>query len=85
MGISKPLYQAAMYIKSGHPAYRRPWQEWVQTVAKMDEPTFQTVAATAGVTTAVLTRHVIRSLNGLDPHANSRPRSTTPTTPAPTL
>lgn len=70
MPIMPPLYHAAMYLKTGHPVYKLHWDKFVQQqdCLDRDHSIVVTVARTADLTPGEVTRAIIFSLNGLDPH-----------------
>lgn len=80
--MPNPLANAGRFITTGHPAYRADWLRFMATI--QSTPTTQTDARTEAMvrlvpelTPAMLTRAIIRSLNGLNPHATSRPSTAT--------
>lgn len=80
--MPNPLANAGRYLTTGHPAYRADWLAFMQSVTAPLTPTSATDARTEAMlrlvpelTPPMLTRAIIRSLNGLNPHSPSRPAS----------
>lgn len=81
--VPKPLYNAARYLATGHPAYKADYLHFVERYrysASQGDRAFadialQGVIRDSGLTAAEVTRMLIRSFNGLNPHQTSRPRN----------